>query len=331
MKPAGPDGAVRWGIVGAANIAGAQFCPALREAGGGRALRVASRDRQRGDAFAAAHGVEESAVGYAAVVEADDIDAVYVALPNSHHAEWTIRALEAGKAILCEKPLAVGVEETTRVVARADELGGLLWEAFVFPFQAQHLRLVQLLADGAIGAVRQIDSAFHFDLTRTEDIRLSSELGGGALADVGCYPVRLAHELIGAGGHRDVTGVGSGNGAVDTEAVGIVAYDSGRLVLSCGFHRRTDTFSRVLGTLGQIQLTNPFHPRPTDTLRLLLPGDDPIEERPTTDHRSFAAALRHIHGVVRGEWAAEHLASDSAPATAATLEALQRAVGVTAP
>ena len=327
LMTAGGD--VRWGIIGTASIARGQFLPGLREAGGGRAAMVAGRELARAEAFAAEHGVDRGVEGYAAVTESPDIDAVYVAVPNSLHAEWTTRALRAGKAVLSEKPLCVGSAQTAEVleVARATP-GALLWEAFVFPFQAQHRRLTGLLAEGAIGEPAEIISAFHFRPARPGDIRFSAGLGGGALADVGCYPIRLAHELFGAADDDLATGSAEVYGEVEVDAAGLVPYGSRRLLLSSGFRRSYDTFTRVLGSQGQVHLTNPFHPGPADTLTLHRPGADAIAEHPTTDARSFTAALRHIHAALRGEAAPEHLAQDSALATARTLEAVKAACGL---
>ena len=326
MNAAKVTGEVRWGILGAAHIAGKQFLPGLREAGGGRAVLVASRDYGRAEAFANLHGVDRAVEGYDAVVCSPDIDAVYVALPNSHHARWTQRALESGKAVLCEKPLCVGSAQTAAVLETAATTGALLWEAFVFPFQAQHRRLLDLLAAGAIGEVRELVSTFCYNLARSEDIRLSGELGGGVLADVGCYPVRLAQEVLSTRDPSagDVVGFSTGNGEVETEALAIVDYGRQRLVLGCGFARAFDTFTRVLGTDGQIHLTNPFHPAPADTLVLRRDGNETVEH-PTVDVRSFSAALRHIHAVLHEEEAPEHLAEESSLRTARTLEAVAQA------
>ena len=318
-------GQVRWGILGAASIARGQFLPGLRETGDGRAVIVASRDRERGEAFAAAEGVDRVTDSYEAVLDAE-IDAVYVPLPNALHAHWTIAALRAGLAVLCEKPLCASVAEVDTVIAAAREHSRApLWEAFVFPFQAQHLRLLALLEDGAIGDPAEIWSAFHFRLSRPDNIRLSAALGGGALADVGCYPVRLAHELFGpADGSTAATGVVEVE--VEVEAAGFVEHGPRRLLLGCGFRRPFDTFTRVLGDGGELRLSNPFHPGPGDALELRRPGEEAIVERPTTDVRSFTAALRHIHAVVREEEPPRHLASESAPATARTLASLQAQV-----
>jgi predicted dehydrogenase len=326
--PQSPD-PIRWGIVGTANIARAQFLPGLREAGGGRATLVASRDRAKAEAYASAHGIDQGIEGYAALVESPHIDAVYVALPNALHAEPTIRALQAGKAVLCEKPLSVGAAQTREVLDVAATAARPLWEAFVFPFQAQHQRLKQLLEDGAIGQPAELYSAFHFLLSNPANIRMDAALGGGALADVGCYPIRLAFELFGDGGVAVACEAQTDNG-VDTDSAGIVTFGTGsatkRLLLTCGFKRAYDTATSVLGTAGQIRLTNPFHPSPADTLTISRPNADPVTERPTTDTRSFTAAIRHIHAVLRGEQAPAHTAAEYALPAARVLEDLQRRI-----
>jgi predicted dehydrogenase len=314
---------VRWGILGAASIARAQFMPGLREAGDGRAALVASRDRARGEAFAAREGVDGVSAGYRELLESGEVDAVYIALPNSHHAAWTIAALEAGLAVLCEKPLTASVADTDRVLAAAR--GRHLWEAFVFPFQAQHQRIVELLADGAIGAPVEIDSAFHFRLGREQDIRLSAELGGGALADVGCYPLRLAAELF--GGPALTAAASAVRGAeVETELAALVGYpDDRRLLLSCGFRRSSDTTTVLSGTEGTIRVDDPYHPHPGSTVELRRPGSDPVVERPTRDQHSFSAALRHVDAVLAGEEAPRHTALGSSLAVAEAIDLVRSA------
>jgi predicted dehydrogenase len=259
------------------------------------------------------------------------VDAVYVALPNSEHAEWAIRALRAGQAVLCEKPLCVGSAQTREVLDVAATAARPLWEAFVFPFQAQHRRLTALLADGAIGEPAELVGAFHFVLASRENIRLSAALGGGALADVGCYPVRLGYELFGGGLGPGTTAtvagaVGDLDGEVDADVSALVRFGPRRLLLSCGFRRPFDRFTRVLGDAGSVHLTDPYHPSPGDTLTILRPGAEPVTERPTTDQRSFTAAIRHVHDVLRGEAEPRHTAAQWSLPAARTLEELQAAV-----
>jgi predicted dehydrogenase len=312
---------VRWGIIGTASIARRFFIPAVREAGGEPAA-VAGRDRDRVSAWARENGVERGIVGYQALIDDPGVDALYIPLPNSLHAEWTIRALQAGKPVLCEKPLTGSLAETEQVLSVARQTGTPLWEAFVFPFQDQMERLRGLLADGAIGELREIQSNFHFLLTRPENnIRMSAALAGGSLNDVGCYPVRLARDLFG-GDHETAWATSEwDSGGVDLATWGSLGFAGGRrLLLSCGFARALDTFSRLLGTAGHINITNPFHPRAHDRFEVCVPGKDPASY-PAWERvrQSFAPAVWHIQRVVRGEEAPRALAIDSSLGSARAL------------
>ncbi|MGO8886180.1 MAG: Gfo/Idh/MocA family protein [Streptosporangiaceae bacterium] len=318
------SGAVRWGIIGTANIARSAFLPGLRAAGQIPAA-VAARDGARAEKFAAEQGIGQAVAGYEQLLSDPQIDAVYIPLPNALHAEWTIRALQAGRPVLCEKPLCGTLADTERVLAAARETGTLLWEAFVFPFHDQ-MRLVRsLLADGVIGELREIQSDFHFALRSPANIRLSAGLEGGALRDVGCYPVRLAQELLGE--HASAWAVSEpGGGGVDIETIGSLGYPGGRrLLLSCGLRRPADTLTRLLGSAGQIHLTNPFHPRPTDRLTVYR-GDGTVSVFPAAGAApSFSAAIAHISAAITGAEPPRFLAVDTSLPTARALHDLAAA------
>jgi predicted dehydrogenase len=317
-------GDVRWGILGTAHIAEGSFLPALREAGGGRPVCVASRTAAAAEAFAAAHGIERAREGYEALLADSEIDAVYVPLPNALHRTWAEAALEAGRAVLCEKPLSGTVEDTEAVLATARRTGSLLWEAFVFPFHRQMTRVRELLEGGTAGELREIQSSFHFLLTNRANIRLSRDLQGGSLQDVGCYPIRLARLLFDADpldGGAWATWGGSG---VDEEMAGGLAFSGGRrLLFSCGFRRSGDTFSRLLCAGGRIHLTNAFHPGVADTIEVLAGGERRVEPAATEDH-TFTAALRHVHAVLRDREEPRHLAVDEALGNARAIDLLER-------
>jgi len=325
VSPASNAGPVRWGILGPANIAKGAFLPGLRLAGG-VAAAVASRDLARAEKFAADNVVQRAIAGYQPLIEDPDVDAVYIALPNALHAEWTIRALEAGKPTLCEKPLCGTLADTERVLAVARQTGTLLWEAFVFPFHPQLQQVRALLADGAIGELTEIKSNFHFRITRPGNIRLSRALQGGALYDVGCYPVRLAQELFGPGYQSVWARAVLGGNQVDVDTWGVLGYPGGRrLMLSCGFGRGYDTFTRLEGTDGQIHLTNPFHPGPADYYRVFRTGGEPSYVPAAPDDLSFAPAIRHINAVLSGTAEPRMLAVDTALPTARALHDLAEA------
>jgi predicted dehydrogenase len=319
------DEPVRWGILGTAGIARGAFLPALREAGDGVAVSVASRDEARARDWAAEYGVAGGVEGYEEVIADPRIEAVYIPLPNGLHAEWTIAALEAGKAVFCEKPLCADPQETERVLAAARVADGPLWEAFVFPFHEQTDGVRGLIANGEIGEVREIWSRFHFLLDDPDDIRMFAELAGGSVQDVGCYPIRLARLLF--DDEPDPTrtrgdAVWIGDGA-DVECWGALTFPGDRrLVLSSGFLLREDTFTRVMGTEGEIRMTNPFHPGPEDTYAVVR--DDGVTKHPAapSGERSFTPAIRHIHRVLRGLEPPRHLAIDEAMGNASAIASL---------
>jgi predicted dehydrogenase len=319
------SGRVRWGIIGTARIARKAFVPAVAAAGG-VVTTVAGRELARAREYAAQTGIGRPVQGYQALVDDPDVDALYIPLPNGLHAEWTIRALRAGKAVLCEKPLCGTLAETGQVLAAARETGTPLWEAFVFPFHEQMAKIRGLLADGAIGELREIQSCFHFVLDQPDDFRLRRGMAGGSLNDVGCYPVRLAVELLSGELESAWAAATLGGDGVDVDLQGSLGYSGQqRLTVSCGFLRSDDRFARLLGTAGQIHITDPFHPGPDDSFTLFEAGQEPRGYASTDEVPSFTAAVRHIQRVVRGEEEPRHLAVDNSLPTARALDALRQA------
>lgn len=315
---------VRWGLLGTASIARKSFLPGLADAGGGTPYAVAGRDPGRTREWAAEQAVEH-ATGREELLADPAVDAVYVPLPNSLHAEETIAALRAGKAVLCEKPLCRDPAETARVLAVARETGGLLWEAFVFPFNPQ-LELVQrLMSDGTVGDVLAVHAEFHFPLQGEGNIRLDPGLAGGALNDVGCYPVRLARLLLDSEPVAASARARLGPTGVDTMTAGCLAFPGNReLLFSCGFERPLSTFARVVGSEAELRLSNPYHPTAADTVQVWRDGE--LQETyGGPPLLSFAYGLQHIHDVLRGRTAPRHLAVDDAAGNAAALAAVRAA------
>jgi predicted dehydrogenase len=314
-----PDEPVRWGVLGTANIARSAFLPALRQAGG-RASAVAGRDPARTREYAAVNGIERAISGYQALLDDPVIEAVYIPLPNALHAEWTIKALQEGKAVLCEKPLCGVMADTERVITAARHTGSFLWEAFVFPFHSQLQQIKDLIAAGAIGDLMEIKSNFHFALRSETNIRLSPELQGGALLDVGCYPVRLAQELFGAEYIGAWARAEMGGDGVDVDTWGVLDYTGGRrLLLSCGLGRSYDTTTSLEGTSGRVTVTNPFHPGPTDYYTLETGRTKTQTMAAPAGEMPFAAAIRHIDAVVRGAEGPRNLAIETSLPTARAL------------
>jgi len=297
----------RWGVLGTANIAAKAFLPALRGAGG-RAVVVGTRSVERGASWAAANEVAR-ADSYAAVLAAPEVEAVYIALPNDQHAHWAAAAVAAGKVVLCEKPMTLDAAQAEELLSPLDS-DAMVWESFVFPFHPQTMLITALLADGRIGELKEVVSEFHFAVGQPGNIRLQPERGGGALYDVGCYPLRLARLLT----DREPTAAhGSATlDSVDLDMAAVVDFDGGaRLLMSAGMARPASTFTRVVGTAGELRVSNPFHPRPVDSVELWANGER-VEMWPAAEGSAFRHAIDHIHQVMAGTAAPRHLATSDA-------------------
>jgi D-xylose 1-dehydrogenase (NADP+, D-xylono-1,5-lactone-forming) len=190
---------VSWGILGAARIA-RRVADAVRSSPVAQFVAVAARDAARAEAFARETGIPRSYGSYEQLLDDSEVEAIYVAVPNALHVEWSIRALEAGKHVLCEKPLALRSDDASRVFDAAESHGLLAAEAYMFRHHPQTRLVEQLVAGGAVGRVRVLRGEFAYDLLELlgpDDIRLRPELDGGSLADVGCYCVSGSRLLCG--------------------------------------------------------------------------------------------------------------------------------------
>jgi predicted dehydrogenase len=189
---------VRWGILGCAEVVDFVMAPAIQSSRNGCVLAIASRSAARAQSFAERFDVPRSYGRYEELLRDPDVQAVYVPLPNSMHGEWTIRAAQAGKHVLCEKPLARNTREAREMVDVCRAQGVLLMEAFAQRFLPQNVLVKRLVDEGRIGKVLWMTSTHSSSRPRPEDIRLSHELAGGVLMDKGCYCVNTARFLMGA-------------------------------------------------------------------------------------------------------------------------------------
>ncbi|MBN2205884.1 MAG: Gfo/Idh/MocA family oxidoreductase, partial [Candidatus Aminicenantes bacterium] len=189
---------VRWGILGCAGIAERALIPALRASATGELAAIASRDAAKARAWAERFGIPRAHPDYAALLKDGEVDAVYIPLANHLHAPWTLSALKAGKHVLCEKPIALDAREAEAMAAAADRTGRLLMEAFMYRFHPQVERAIALVRAGEIGKVRFVRAAFTFPFDGDPaDYRWTPRFGGGALLDVGCYPLSAARLVFG--------------------------------------------------------------------------------------------------------------------------------------
>jgi D-xylose 1-dehydrogenase (NADP+, D-xylono-1,5-lactone-forming) len=254
---------VRWGIIGAANIGVRAVAPAIRASSNGKLVAVGSRNSQHAAelyAFAPNVRIYDS---YEAIIEDPAIEAVYIPLPNSLHAEWTIKALQAGKHVLCEKPLAVTREQGEEMVDVAHASQKLLMEAFMYRFHPQIIWALEQVRLDAIGPIRLVRASFSFDIrSHAENIRLQSELAGGSLMDVGCYPLNLfravyEHAPLSVAARVHVTSPTS----VDLATNAVLDYGEGRFgILDASFGLPSRQGAEIIGETGIITLPVPFTP-----------------------------------------------------------------------
>lgn len=221
------EGRVRFGVLGTANIGRAAVNPAIQASRNAELVAVASRDGERARAFARAAAIPRAHASYEALLDDPDVDAVYVPLPNALHHEWTIRAVEKKKHVLCEKPLAPSASECREMQAAAAANGVTLMEAFMYRFHPRTERFFELARAGTIGELRVVRSAFSFRLTRPDNIRLSSELAGGALMDVGCYCVDVSRRLAAARPLEAQAWASWAESGVDAQLAGTIRFAGG--------------------------------------------------------------------------------------------------------
>ena len=251
---------LRWGIMGTGNIA-RQFSAGVNACQRGRLAVVASRDAAKASAFAAAHNIPASVGSYEALLSRDDVDAVYVSLPNSMHHQWTIAALRAGKHVLCEKPFAVTEAQAVEMFAAADAAGRVVMEAFMYRSHPQTLAVQQAVAGGAIGTPRLVRTSFCYRTSKIAgNVRFDASLAGGALMDVGCYCISFARLMLG----EPIDGQATGNihsTGVDDLCAGWLKFDGGVVAhFAVGTGVQADNTAYVCGDEGYIQIPIPWKP-----------------------------------------------------------------------
>lgn len=254
---------VRWGVLGTAGIARTQVVPAIQASSNGRVTALAGRDPERNAEFAAAFSIESVLASYEALIASPNVDAVYIPLPNSLHAEWAIKAADAGKAVLCEKPLALNAAEAKRVADHFARRNVPLMEGFMYRFHPQNLHVRKLVADGAIGRVLEVRAHLSVDIMAFADgnVRFDTTLGGGSLLDMGCYAVSVARLILGEPTAALACFEVDPISKVDLAASAILLFPEGRTALiSSSFKASGQGFYKAIGTEGIIDVPRSFIP-----------------------------------------------------------------------
>jgi predicted dehydrogenase len=258
-----------WGIITTGGIA-RKFAADLEQSRTGQLVAVAARQRADAQKFAADFGGANAHGSYEALLADPSVEAVYIGTPHPWHAEWAIKAAQAGKHVLCEKPLTMSLADTERVIAAAKQHNVLLMEAFMYRFHPQTRKVAALLRDGAIGEVRLIRASFNVLCPFNPESRMFKKaLGGGGILDLGCYPLSYARHLAGAVGGRDFveptkfqcSGRLHPQAGTDDFATALAEFPGGIIgELSCGTTVLNDNVVQVHGTTGWIDVPNPFTP-----------------------------------------------------------------------
>ena len=253
---------LRWGILGPGRIA-PRLVRAVAGCARGELIAVASRDPDRAAAFAATHGIPQAFGSYEALLATPDVDVVYISLPNHLHAQWTIRALDAGKHVLCEKPLALTVDEVDAIAVATVRTGRIAVEAFMYLHHPQILRAVELARNGALGQLELVNGTFSFFLSQLDDPRIDPAKGGGSLWDVGCYPVSLARRISGEEPDRVGAFARFDQRGVDRTFIGQIHFPGGLLAqFDSGFAAPNRERVEIVGSDATLVLDSPFLPEP---------------------------------------------------------------------
>ena len=290
-------------------------------------IAVASREQSRAEAYAREWEIERAYGSYEALLEDPDVEAVYISLPNTLHCEWSIRAVEAGKHVICEKPLSRHPADVERAFDAAEGAGRHLTEAFMYRHNPQTTKLAELVREGAIGELRVIRSTFSYSLYDTENIRLRTDVEGGSLMDVGCYCVS-GSRLLG-GEPESVFGQAHvGPSGTDWVFAGTMRFPGDVFAqFDCGTSLPDRDELEAIGTEGSLFLDDPWHCRaPVIEVR----RDDGVERIQLDPVDSYQLELENLSDAIRGE-ATLLLGREDAVAQAQVLEALHRSAESAAP
>jgi len=290
---------VRWGLLSTANI-NKRLIPAIRASERGELVAVASRRQDAADTYAAEWGIPRAFGSYEALLGSGEVDAVYIGLPNHLHAEWTVRALEHGVHVLCEKPFALTLADVDRMADAARDNGRVLAEAFMYRHHPQTKAAGDWVRDGRLGRVSLFRGTFSFTLTDRKNVRLIPEWGGGSLWDIGVYPVSFAQYVMGGPPEWVFGDQVIGPSGVDDAFSGTLHYADGALAqISSAFTVPWYTHVDVLGERGRLVLNRPFTGLVAGQRRLtFVDAQDNAEEVPVEERELYSGEVEDMHDAI---------------------------------
>jgi predicted dehydrogenase len=330
-----PDAPLRIGILGAARIAPMALVRPARQVAEAEVVAVAARDPAKAAAFARKHGIPRVLESYDALIADPAVDAVYNPLPNGLHCDWTVRALRAGKHVLCEKPLASNAEEAVRMAETARETGRVLVEAFHWRYHPLAERMREVIASGELGAIQELEARLCFPIPFPNDIRWRWDLGGGALMDTGCYTISIVRHLAMADravpyAEPEVTAARAWlrSPQVDRRTEAELRFPDGRrarIVSSLWSHTLLALSASVKGERGEMRVLNPIAPHFYH--RLSVQGTKGRYRERVRGEATYTHQLRAFVDAVR-RGAAVPTGPDDAVANMRVIDAAYRAAGL---
>jgi predicted dehydrogenase len=291
---------VRWGVLGVARIAVNRVIPAMQAGEWSEVTAIASRDRGRAESAASDLKIPKAYGSYEELIADPEIDAIYNPLPNHLHVPWSVRAAEAGKHVLCEKPVGLNVAEALRLVEVRDRTGVTMGEAFMVQSHPQWVRIIELVRGGRIGELRSAIGSFSYFKLEAENIRNIREYGGGGLMDIGCYPIKTSRMVFGEEPVRVSAAIRRDPqfGNIDMLTSAILEFPSGHCVFTCSTQIMQQQSMCFYGTTGRIQPEIPFNATPGGTSRIFIDdgrdltgGGRVVEEFPACDQYTIQGDL----------------------------------------
>ena len=321
-----PNPPLRWGLLSTANINRSLITP-LRTSARNKLVAVASRDGFKAKAYAAEWKIEHAFDSYEAMLASPTIDVVYISLPNSLHAEWTVKALRAGKHVLCEKPFATTLADVDRMILAQSETGMIMSEAFMYRHHPQTLKVQELIKSGAIGEVRLVRGSFTFTLADRSNVRVNASLDGGSIWDVGCYPISFARTIIGAEPVEVSAMQVVGDSGVDESFFGTMCFASGAYAqFDSGFHAPFRTNIEITGSEGVIVVPRPFKPNAHETFFLGKASDNLEPVKVDGPEHLYTGEIDDMADAILDHKAPRINAEDSRANVATILALLQSAI-----
>jgi predicted dehydrogenase len=276
-----------------------RLIPAIRTSKRGHLTAIASRSQQSANAYALEWEIKNAFGSYDAMLESDQIDAVYISLPNHLHAQWTIRALNSGKHVLCEKPLSITVAEVESMELAANNAGLVLAEAFMYRHHPQTKIVGEWVRSGRLGEITVIYGVFNFPIENRDNIRLVPEWGGGSLWDVGVYPLSFAQYIMGQAPGTVSGSQWIGDSGVDEVFSGLLEYSGDRMALiTSSFKTPFHTYIEIMGTKGQIAIDRPFVSLGAGRSPVFYPDEGDPERITIPEKNLYLPEIEDMHGAI---------------------------------